>query len=91
MIDCQFDQNSKMLHGYANGPATTVCRPCAKSPQRVAFLTLSTKMQEQSSLLAGRCCLLGVLSRAGVPVNRHALVNLSRFELLYQIFEDAPT
>jgi hypothetical protein len=76
-----------MYHGYAHEPGSAVSRPRGKSPQQAAFFTRSPKLQEESSLLASVCCLLGVLPRAGVPENRHALVTLSRGELLCQAFE----
>ncbi|HEV2700779.1 MAG TPA: hypothetical protein VGV09_04050 [Steroidobacteraceae bacterium] len=64
-----------------------VSRPRGKSRQQRAFFTRSPKLQEESSLLAGVCSLLGALPHAGTPINRQALANLSRGELLCQAFE----
>jgi hypothetical protein len=76
-----------MFHEYALEPGSAVSRPRGKSPQQAAFFTRSPRIQEESSLLASLCFLLGVLPRADAPVNRHTLVNLSRGELLCQAFE----
>lgn len=81
------DRIRKMFHEYAREPGIGVSRPRGKSPQQVAFFTRSPQLREESSLLASLCCLLGVLPRAGTQVNRHALANLSRGELLCQAFE----
>ncbi|HEV2700764.1 MAG TPA: hypothetical protein VGV09_03975 [Steroidobacteraceae bacterium] len=46
----------------------------------------SPKLQEESSLLASVCSLVGALPQAGAPSNRQAMANLSRGELLCQAF-----
>jgi Flagellar transcriptional activator (FlhC) len=81
------DRIRKLYRGYLNEPGFAVSRPRGKSPQQCAFFTRSQKLQEESSLLASLCSLLGVLPRTGTPLNRQALVNLSRGELLCQVFE----
>ena len=81
------DRIRKMFHEYVQEPGGAVSRPRGKSPQLAAFFTRSPRLQEESSLLASVCCLLGVLPRAGAAANRQALVNLSRGELLCQAFE----
>ena len=45
------------------------------------------RQQEESSLLASVCSLLGALPHAGAPINQQAFANLSRGELLCQAFE----
>ena len=81
------DRIRKMWHEYVQCPDSAGSRPRGKSPQQAAFFTRSPQLQEESSLLASLCCLLGLLPRAGAPVSRQALVNLSRGELLCQAFE----
>jgi hypothetical protein len=76
-----------MYREYVKEPGNAVSRPRGKSPQQSAFFTRSPKLQEESSLLASLCSLLGVLPRAGAPLNCQALANLSRGELLCQAFE----
>jgi hypothetical protein len=83
----QPEQNTKMCHEYAQGPGIAVSRPRGKSPQQAAFFTRSPKLQEESSLLASLCRLLGLLPRAGASLNRPGQVSLSRGELLCQAFE----
>jgi Flagellar transcriptional activator (FlhC) len=81
------DRIRKMFREYVQHDGSAVSRPRGKSPQQTAFFTRSPKLQEESSLLASVCCLLGVLPRAGASVNREALVSLSRGEILCQAFE----
>jgi hypothetical protein len=81
------DRIRKMYREYLKDPGFAVSRPRGKSPQQAAYFTRSLKLQEESSLLASLCCLLGALPRAGAPLDRHALVNLSRGETLCQAFE----
>jgi len=81
------DRIRKMYREYVKNPGTAVSRPRGKSPQQAAFFTRSPKLQEESSLLASLCCLLGMLPRAGTSISQNALVNLSRGELLCQAFE----
>ncbi len=76
-----------MYREYMKEPGSAVSRPRGKSPQQSAFFMRSPKLQEESSLLASLCSLLGVLPRNEAPLNRQALVNLSRGELLCQAFE----
>ncbi|HEY6457311.1 MAG TPA: hypothetical protein VIY90_18700 [Steroidobacteraceae bacterium] len=68
-------------------PGFAVSRPRGKSPQQSAFFMRSPKLQEESSLLASLCSLLGLLPRIGTANNRQALINFSRGELLCQAFE----
>ncbi len=68
-------------------PGFAVSRPRGKSPQQCAFFTRSPQHKEESSLLASLCSLLGALPRTGALINRQALANLSREELLCQAFE----
>jgi hypothetical protein len=82
----QPEQNTKLYREYLNEPGFAVSRPRGQSPQQCAFFTRSAQ-QEESSLLASLCSLLGALTRTGAPVNRQALANLSRGELLCQAFE----
>jgi hypothetical protein len=58
-----------------------------KSPQQCSYFTRSAELKQESSLLASLCSLLGVLPRAGSPISRRALANISRGELLCQAFE----
>jgi hypothetical protein len=81
------DRIRKMYREYMQEPGFAVSRPRGKSPQQAAFFTRSPVLQEQSALLASVCSLLGALPRAGAPINRQVLVNLSRGELLCQAFE----
>jgi hypothetical protein len=81
------DRIRKIFRTYVNEPGNAVSRPRGKSPQLAAFFTRSPKVQEESSLLASLCCLLGVLPRKGATLNREALVSLSRGEILCQAFE----
>jgi hypothetical protein len=83
----QPEQNTKLYRSYLNEPDFAVSRPRGKSPQQSAFFTRSPELLEESSLLASLCSLLGVLPRAGAQINRQALANLSRGELLCQAFE----
>jgi hypothetical protein len=80
-------QNAKLNRSHFNEPGVAVSRPHGKSPQQAASFTRSPKLQEESSLLASVCSLLGVLPRAGAQINPRALANLSRDELLCQTFE----
>ncbi|HEY6457329.1 MAG TPA: hypothetical protein VIY90_18790 [Steroidobacteraceae bacterium] len=68
-------------------PGFAVSRPRGKSPQQCAYFTRSPRLKEESSFLASMCSLLGVLPQAGTQVNRKALANLARGELLCQAFE----
>jgi hypothetical protein len=70
-----------------NEPGINVGRGRGKSPQQCAFFSRSVKHKEETSLLASVCSLPGALPRTGVPVNRVALANISRGELLCQAFE----
>jgi Flagellar transcriptional activator (FlhC) len=81
------DRIRKMYREYAKEPGVTVSRPRGKSPQQCAFFTRSPQHKEESSLLASVCSLLGALPRTGTLVNRQALANLSRGEMLCQAFE----
>ena len=81
------DRIRKMYREYMKEPGFAVSRPRGKSPQQSSYFLRSPKLQEESSLLASLCSLLGVLPRISVPINRQALVNLSRGELLCQAFE----
>lgn len=81
------DRIRKMYREYMKEPGFAVSRPRGKSPQQCAFFTRSPQYKEESSLLASLCSLLGALPRTGAPINRQALVNLSRGELLCQAFE----
>jgi hypothetical protein len=81
------DRIRKMFREYAQEPGYAVSRPRGKSPQQAAYFTRSPKLREESSLLASLCCLLGALPKAGAPLDRHALVNPSRGEILCQAFE----
>ncbi|HEV2700783.1 MAG TPA: hypothetical protein VGV09_04070 [Steroidobacteraceae bacterium] len=81
------DRIRKMYREYMQEPGFAVSRPRGKSPQQAAFFTRSPKLQEESSLLASVCSLLGALPQVGTPINRQALANLSRGELLCQAFE----
>jgi hypothetical protein len=81
------DRIRKLYRTYLSEPGIAVSRPRGKSPQQIAFFTRSPELQEESSLLASLCSLLGVLPRAGAQINRQALANLSRGELLCQAFE----
>jgi hypothetical protein len=81
------DRIRKLYRNYAQEPGIAVSRPRGKSPQQCAFFTRSPQHKEESSLLASVCSLLGALPRAGAPVSRQALANLSRGELLCQAFE----
>jgi hypothetical protein len=83
----QPEQNTKLHRNYSDEPGTAVSRPRGKSPQQAALFTRTPKLKEESSLLASLCSLLGALPRAGAPVSRQALANLSRGELLCQAFE----
>jgi hypothetical protein len=76
-----------MYREYMKEPGSAVSRPRGKSPQQSAFFMRSPKLQEESSLLASLCSLLGLLPRIGAAINRQALINLSRGELLCQAFE----
>jgi hypothetical protein len=81
------DRIRKLYRAYLHEPGTAVSRPRGKSPQQCAFFTRSPQHKEESSLLASLCSLLGALPHTGVPVDRQALANLSRGELLCQAFE----
>ncbi len=81
------DRIRKLYRNYSNEPGIAVSRPRGKSPQQAALFTRSPKLKEESSLLASLCSLLGALPRAGAPVSRQTLANLSRGELLCQAFE----
>jgi hypothetical protein len=81
------DRIRKLYRNYSNEPGIAVSRPRGKSPQQCAFFTRSAQHKEESSLLASLCSLLGVLPRTGIPINRLALANLPRGELLCQAFE----
>jgi hypothetical protein len=81
------DRIRKLYRNYLNEPGNAVSRPRGKSPQQAALFTRSPELKEESSLLASLCSLLGALPRAGAPVTRQALANLSRGELLCQAFE----
>jgi hypothetical protein len=76
-----------MYGEYFKASDFAVSRPRGKSPQQCAFFTRSPKLNDESSLLASLCSLLGALPRTGAPVNRQSLVNRSRGELLCQAFE----
>ena len=76
-----------MFHEYALELGTAVSRPRDKSPQQVAFFARSPQLQEESSLSASLCDLLGLLPRPGAAVNRQAMANLTRGKLLCQDFE----
>lgn len=81
------DRIRKMYREYVKEPGNDVSRPRGKSPQQSAFFTRSPKLQEESSLLASLCSLLGALPRVGAAINRQALANLSRGALICQAFE----
>ncbi len=81
------DRIRKLYRAYLHEPGIAVSRPRGKSPQQCTFFTRSPQHQEEGSLLASLCSLLGALPRTGAPVNRQALANLSRGELLCQVFE----
>ncbi len=81
------DRIRKLYRSYLTEPGFAVARLRGKSPQQSAFFMRSPQLQEESSLLASLCSLLGVLPRTEAPLNRQALVNLSRGELLCQAFE----
>ena len=81
------DRIRKLYRSYANEPGFAVSRPRGKSPQQAALFTRSLELKEESSLLASLCSLLGALPRTGTPINRQTLANLSRGELLCQVFE----
>ena len=81
------DRIRKLYRNYLNESGTAVSRPRGESPQQCAFFTRSAQHKEESSLLASLCSLLGALPRTGTPVNRQALANLPRGELLCQAFE----
>jgi hypothetical protein len=81
------DRIRKLYHGYARETGNAVSRPRGKSPQQAAFFTRSPKLQEESSLLASLCSLLGALPRSGTLVTQQTLASLSRGELLCQAFE----
>jgi hypothetical protein len=76
-----------MYREYFKESGFAVSRPRGKSPQQCTFFTRSPQHKTESSLLASLCSLLGALPRTGAPVNRQALANLSRGELLCQAFE----
>jgi Flagellar transcriptional activator (FlhC) len=81
------DRIRKLYRSYLHEPGIAVSRPRGKSPQQSSFFTRSPKHKEESSLLACMCSLLGALPRTGSLLNRQALANLSRGELLCQAFE----
>jgi hypothetical protein len=81
------DRIRKLYRSYLNEPGFAVSRPRGKSPQQSSYFTRSAELKLESSLLASLCCLLGVLPRAGAPMSRQALANISRGELLCQAFE----
>jgi hypothetical protein len=81
------DRIRKLYRSYLNEPGFAVSRPRGKSPQQCAFFTRTPQQKDESSLLASLCSLLGALPHTAAPVNRQALANLSRGELLCQVFE----
>ena len=83
----QSEQKTKLYRNYSSEPGIAVSRPRGKSPQQAALFTRPPQLNEESSLLASLCSLLGALRRAGAAVSRQALANLSRGELLCQAFE----
>jgi hypothetical protein len=76
-----------MFRKYVQHDGSAVSRPRGKSPQQAAFFTRTPQLQEETSLLASLCCLLGVLPHAGTSGNPEALVSLPRGELLCQAVE----
>ncbi|HTC44618.1 MAG TPA: hypothetical protein VK696_06160 [Steroidobacteraceae bacterium] len=81
------DRIRKLYRSYLNEPGFAVSRPRGKSPQQSAYFTRSPELKQESSLLASVCSLLGLLPRTDSPVNRQALANIGRGELLCQAFE----
>jgi hypothetical protein len=81
------DRIRKLYRSYLNESGAAVSRPRGKSPQQCAFFTRSAQHKEESSLLASLCSLLGALPQTGAPVDRQALANLSRGEILCRVFE----
>ncbi len=81
------DRIRKLYRSYLKEPGRVAARPRGKSPQQCAFFTRTPQQKDESSLLASLCSLLGALPRTASPVNRQALANLSRGELLCQAFE----
>ena len=81
------DRIRKMYREFMKEPGIAVSRPRGKSPRQCTFFTRTPQHKDESSLLASLCSLLGALPRAGTPLNRQALANLSRGELLCQAFE----
>jgi hypothetical protein len=81
------DRIRKMYREYVKDPGFAVSRPRGKSPQQAAYFTRTPKVREECSLLASLCSLLGLLPRTAAPIDRQALANLSRGELLCQAFE----
>ncbi len=81
------DRIRKLYRSYVQQPGGAVPRPRGRSPQQTAFFTRTPRLQQETSVLASLCCLLGALPArpaarmpAGAPGVAQGLLVCQAFE-----------
>jgi hypothetical protein len=82
------DRIRKLYRSYINErPGDAVARHRGKSPQQAGFFTRSSRIRQETALLASLCCLLGVMPVKALGDVSRTLPGVLRGELLCQAFE----
>ena len=80
------DRIRKLYRSYVQQPGGSVARPRGRSPQQTAFFTRTPRLQQETSVLASLCSLLGALPgrsaarTSGVPGVAQGLLVCQAFE-----------
>ena len=81
------DRIRKLNHSYGVATSCHQLRPRGRSPRRATYFIRSTRLQEETAVLASICALLGVLPSPAKPADPNLLPGIVRGELLCMAFE----